>query len=58
MGFPENQFQALTMLYLEKSIDFSKITPTELTDLYNKVYNEIVNRSIETAPTAQAGKRF
>lgn len=39
-SFPRTKYQALTMLYLQ-SLDLSKLTPKELAEKYNQVYDEI-----------------
>lgn len=45
-SFPSNKTAALTMLYLEKQ-DFSNLTPSQLVDKYDEVYNEITQRMKE-----------
>lgn len=40
--FPSSRISALTMLYLEKQ-DFSDLTPEQLVDLYDEVYERIRN---------------
>ncbi|MGE7840516.1 hypothetical protein ACQKNX_06960 [Lysinibacillus sp. NPDC093712] len=44
--FPSNKNAALTMLYLEKQ-DISNLTPSQLVDKYDEVYNEITQRMKE-----------
>ena len=39
-GFPENRYEALTMLYLQNQ-DLSDKTPTEIHELYWETYREI-----------------
>lgn len=41
--FPTGKVSALTMLYLEKQ-DLSNVTPEELVDKYQEVYERINNR--------------
>ena len=40
--FPSTKLEALTMLYLQKQ-DLSHMTPSEFSDEYYRVYNEIKN---------------
>ena len=47
--FPNNKYSALTMLYLEKQ-DLSDLTPEELADKYNEVYEKLKNRFREVDP--------
>ncbi len=42
--FPSSRIDALTMLYLEKQ-DLSNISPEELLDKYDEVYEQISSHS-------------
>jgi len=44
--FPSGKVSALTMLYLEKQ-DLSSLTPEELADKYQEVYEKINARFLE-----------
>lgn len=46
-SYPGYAFDALTMLYLEKT-DISDLTPSQLVDRYNEVYAEIRKHYRET----------
>lgn len=48
--FPSDKFEALALLYVEKSEDVSALSPKTLLKRYNSAYDELREADAETKP--------